>query len=250
MTIQQVSPGVPSLEEQAEFYDDWNARFRLQGFDDIEPESKARGNKVLQIIHSLCLKRPTILEVGCGTGWLTQRLATLGEATAIDLSRKAIEIAERRRLGAEFIAGDFFTQDFSLRHFDVAICVETISYVADQRRFIEKLASLIKPGGYLVLTSVNKFVYQRRADIGPPKSGQIRHWLTRMELHRLLKPDFRVVKSVTVLPKGDKGLLRAVNSSRLNWALRCVLSAERISWAKERLGLGHCRVVLGRRRYP
>ena len=73
---------------------------------------------------------------------------------------------------AQFVAGDFYEYDFPRAQFDIAICVETISTVPDQPRLISRLATGLKPGGYLILTSQNKFVYQRRSDIRPPEPGK------------------------------------------------------------------------------
>jgi 2-polyprenyl-3-methyl-5-hydroxy-6-metoxy-1,4-benzoquinol methylase len=248
MATSQTNGLCPTLAEQAAFFDDWNTRHRLAGFDAMEPESQARGRRVLEMIQSLRLDRPTILEVGCGTGWLTEKLARLGKVTAIDLSAKAIEVAKQRGFEAAFLAGDIYTQDFSPSQFDVTVCVETVSSVPDQPRFIGKLASLTRPGGHLVVTAQNKFVYERRSDIGPPRAGQIRQWLSRRQLHRLLSNDFRVLESVTVLPRGDRGILRIVNSPKVNWLLRRFLSESSVDRVKESLGLGHSRIVLAERR--
>jgi 2-polyprenyl-3-methyl-5-hydroxy-6-metoxy-1,4-benzoquinol methylase len=242
------TPEHPSFEEQAAFYDRWNPSYRTSGFAAIEPESKARGTRVLQVLGALGLERPSILEVGCGTGWLTEQLVQFGAVTAIDLSGKAIEIARGRGLGAEFIAGNFYTQDLPAGHFDVAVCVETVAYVPDQPRFIDKIASLLKPGGHLILTAVNPFVYNRRTDVQPLEPGQIRKWLTRGQLHRLLGGRFRILKSTTLHPVDGRGVLRLVNSHKVNRLLGCVLPERAITSMKEALGFGHCRVVLARRR--
>lgn len=238
----------PTLEEQVEFYDRWNAKHRSEAFDQIEPDSRARGEKVLLLLNSLPVQRPMILEVGCGTGWLTERLVVHGPTTAIDLSPQAIEIAKRRGLDAEFIAGDFYEYDFSRAPFNIAVCVETISNVPNQPRLVARLATVLKPGGYLLLTSQNRFVYERRSDIRPPEPGNIRKWLSGRELRKLLDPQFEIVRMTTVLPKGDKGILRLVHSYKVNWLLSRFFSRERIARVEERLGLGHTLVVLARRR--
>jgi 2-polyprenyl-3-methyl-5-hydroxy-6-metoxy-1,4-benzoquinol methylase len=240
----------PSIEEQATYYDSWNACYRLEGFEEIEHESQARGKKVLQMLQSLPLTHPTILEVGCGTGWFTEVLCGVGKVTAVDLSPKAIEVAKQRGMDAHLISGDFCQMDLPPRYFDAAICIETIAYIPDQEHFIGKLASSIKPGGYLILTSVNTFVYLRRSNIRPPEPGQVRKWLSRRELLSLLRSEFRIVKHVTVLPKGDQGILRVVNSHKVNRVLNRIFSEKAVTWAKEKLGLGHCRVVLAERRDP
>jgi 2-polyprenyl-3-methyl-5-hydroxy-6-metoxy-1,4-benzoquinol methylase len=243
-----LAPVSPNLEEQAKFYDTWNANWRTGNFLEVDVEANARGSSVLAHLESLSLDRPRIIEVGCGTGWLTERLANFGSITAIDLSPKAIHIAESRNLDIEFIAGDFLHTHFPSPGFDVAICVETITSVPDQPLFLNKLASLILPGGYLILTAVNTFVYHRRSDVRAPEPGQIRRWLSRKDLHRLVDPHFHILKSTTVLPRGDRGILRLVNSTKLNRLVSLVLSHTTLRTIKESLGLGHCRVILARRR--
>jgi SAM-dependent methyltransferase len=238
----------PTIQNQAKFYDAWNEKHRMQSYDGIEEESKARGKGVLLLLDSLRIKNPRILEVGCGTGWFTEKLIQYGLTTAIDLSPRAIEIAVNRGLDARFIAGDFCARDFPYEQFDVAVCLETISAVPDQPGFVEKLAAVTRPGGYLIITAQNKFVYDRRGDIGPPQPGNIRKWLTGKQLRGLLYGHFHVLKTITVLPKGNKGILRLVNSYKLTWLLECIFSRAVIDWPKEKLGLGHTRVVLAQRR--
>jgi 2-polyprenyl-3-methyl-5-hydroxy-6-metoxy-1,4-benzoquinol methylase len=239
---------LPTLEQQVEFFDHWNESYRREGFQEIEPESRARGERVLVILESLRIKGVSILEVGCGTGWLTERLVQFGPTTAIDLSPRAITIARSRDLNAEFLSGDFFTQEFSQAKFELVICLETISHVPDQQRFVARLATVTHPNGYLIITAQNKFVYERRSDIGPPKPGSIRKWLTGKQLRQLLAPRFRVLQSTTVLPKGDMGILRLVHSYKVNRLLELAFSRASIIRTQERLGLGHTRVVLAQRR--
>jgi len=248
MGSNQAIPTGPTLEEQAAFFDEWNARHRAMKFEEVDAESRARADSVLAILGSLPVTQPKVIEVGCGTGWLTEKIACLGEVTATDLSPRAIEIAKERKLSAKFLAGDFYHNSFPAGSFDVAICVETISTVPDQPLFLHKLAALIKPGGHLIITAVNKFVYQRRSEIGSPKPGNVRKWLSRKEFHQLLSEDFRIVRSTTVLPRGDRGVLRVINSSKVHLALSLLFSQGVINGVKEALGLGHCRIILAQRR--
>jgi 2-polyprenyl-3-methyl-5-hydroxy-6-metoxy-1,4-benzoquinol methylase len=238
----------PTIEEQIAFFDRWNATYRDARFEEIEPESRARGEKVLEFLRTHTVKRPKILEVGCGTGWLTERLVTFGATTAIDLSPRAIEIAQRRGLDAEFIVGDLCDYDFSPGRFDIAVCLETVAGVPDQPLFIARLARAVTPQGCLVITTQNRFVYERRSDIPAPGPGNIRKWLSRGELRTLLKPHFRILRMTTVLPKGDRGLLRIVHSNKVNRLLDRFFSRPAIMGVQERLGLGHTWVVLAQRR--
>ena len=240
---------LPSVQEQNAYNDCWNATYRSGHFEEIDPEARARGEKILEILASLPVRQPSILEAGCGTGWLTEKLVSFGPTTAIDLSPGAIEIAKRRGLDAEFIEGDFYKTEFSPGQFDIGVCNEVISTVPDQPRFIAKLASSIKPRGYLILTSQNKFIYKRRHDVGPPKPGNIRKWLSRGELRKLLGREFRVLQMRTIRPKEGRGLiLRIAQSRKLNWLATRLFKQATIDSIKESFGLGQTWVILAKRR--
>src|SRR5208283_813990 len=93
---------LPSVQEQIAFNDYWNATHRSGHFEEMDPEVRARGEKIVEVLASLPVRQPSILEAGCGTGWLTEKLVSFGPTTAIDLSPGAIEIAKRRGLDAHF----------------------------------------------------------------------------------------------------------------------------------------------------
>jgi 2-polyprenyl-3-methyl-5-hydroxy-6-metoxy-1,4-benzoquinol methylase len=237
----------PGIQEQREFYDDWNTRHRNGAFEEITEEIRLRGARVLDLVKGLGLNRPHILEVGCGTGWLSEKLAEVGDVTGIDLSPAAIALAEERNIGARFVAGDFYEYDFNGMQFDVCVCMETLFYVPDQPRFVERLAEHTGDGGYLVLTAINSFVYERSSDIPPPAPGQLRRWMNARKLERLLSGHFVVLSKSTVAPRGNRGILRLVNSHKLNALLSRVVSRERIRRIKERLGLGGGIVILAKK---
>ena len=65
----------------------------------------------------------------------------------IDISDQSIAEAKRRVPGAQFQVGDVLSATLP-KDFDVAVNLETISHIADQRRFIEVIAGALRPGGY------------------------------------------------------------------------------------------------------
>jgi hypothetical protein len=67
-------------------------------------------------------------------------------------------------------------------------------------------------------------------------------------LRRLLSGRFDCLRSNTVEPGGNRGLLRVVNSVKLTSFLSRIFSNERVVRAKERLGLGQTLVMLARKR--
>ena len=198
--------------KETNWWDHWNTSYR----SNLPPTSLPSkvGAVVLKEITSLNLTDPKILELGCSTGWLAGELTRENvRYMGCDLAPKAIALAKRKAPKGRFEATDFMLWDVSEQPFDMILSVDTIAYFRDQNTAVRKIANLLKPGGYVILTTVNPFVYSRRTDIGQPGEGQVRNWLTRSQLHRLLaRNSLLPLRSWTVFPCGDKGVLRIVNS--------------------------------------
>ncbi len=102
--------------------------------------------------------------------------------------------------------------------------------------------------GWFAATTINRFVCERISGVGSAEKGQIRNWLYQHALKKLIAVHFDILSFYTILPEGDQGILRVVNSYRLNRLLR------RLDWQgalvriKERMGLGGGMVILARKR--
>jgi 2-polyprenyl-6-hydroxyphenyl methylase/3-demethylubiquinone-9 3-methyltransferase len=115
-------------------------------------------------INGLCsLQDKTVLDVGCGGGILTDAMARAGaQATGIDLSTKALRIAQLhamdaqtpnvqyREISAEAIA---LEQPAS---FDVVTCMEMLEHVPDPASVVQACATLVKPGGWVFFSTINR----------------------------------------------------------------------------------------------
>jgi SAM-dependent methyltransferase len=235
----------PSVDEQRRFWNDWNAAYPERKLD---RPSVARGEAALARLRALGLPAPRILEVGCGFGWLSERLAEVGPTTAIDLADEVLQRSRQRWPHVRFLAGDVMTADLEPGAFDVIVTLETFSHVDDQAAFCERLARLLAPRGYLILTTQNRFVFTRRTDVMPLRPGQIRRWVDRRGLRRLLAPRFEVLSLTSLVPAGHGGVLRIVNSTRLNAALGRLVGDSRLERLKERAGLGQTLIATARRR--
>jgi SAM-dependent methyltransferase len=233
-------------DTQRKFWNSWDTQHLQE--TTIGREGQRRGQVVMGLLRSLSLKRPRILEVGCGNGWLAQQLVAIGPLTGVDIADAAIEEARRGVPGAQFHAGDVRDLNLPSGSFDVIVTLETFSHVPDQRQFIEVLASLLSDRGHLILTTQNRSVYMRNSHIRPPAEGQLRHWVTRRELHALLSPYFVCLRSFTIEPSGDCGILRIVNSHKLNAALSRLVSKAVITRMKEYSGFGQTLVAVAQKR--
>lgn len=107
------------------------------------------------------LKGLKLLEIGCGGGLLCEPMRRLGaDVTGIDAGDKNIAIA---KLHAEQSGLDI---DYRLQlpedlaktkgSYDIVLNMEVIEHVADVDAFLSASASLVKPGGVTVLSTLNR----------------------------------------------------------------------------------------------
>src|SRR5688572_11399516 len=174
----------PSLLEQKLYWEHRWDRIRVPN-----EWSHRRGAAVLKLLRDLKLHDPKVLDLGCGTGWFAEEAVKIASVTAIDLSETAVEIARKAVPQAKFIAGNVYTLPLPEQHFDVVISMQVLSHVEDQARYLSRAAQLVRPGGYFILTTDNKFAV-RRMDSETNPSSHIENYLTKGQLFSLLARDF------------------------------------------------------------
>ncbi len=102
-----------------------------------------------------------VLDVGCGGGLMSEPLARLGaKVTGIDPTSDAIAVA-RRHAGAQGLAIDYRTatvEDLQAEGmcFDAVICMEVIEHVPNQAALVRSLGALVRPGGAVVMSTLNR----------------------------------------------------------------------------------------------
>jgi 2-polyprenyl-6-hydroxyphenyl methylase/3-demethylubiquinone-9 3-methyltransferase len=103
-----------------------------------------------------------VLDVGCGGGLAAEGMARRGaRVTAIDLADGAMTVARLHALesGVEI---DYRLQsaeslaDERPESFDVVTCLEMIEHVPQPARLIHALARLVRPGGHVILSTLNR----------------------------------------------------------------------------------------------
>jgi ubiquinone biosynthesis O-methyltransferase len=233
----------PALQAQADYWEQWNRSTR-EG--EINPLSDRQARMIWNWVADQRRSDLQILDVGCGSGWMCERLAQFGAVTGLDLSASMLQRAQQRVPQARFMAKSILECDLPPASFDVIVTMEVIAHVADQHLFFRKCAELLKPNGMLLLTVQNRPIYERMREIAPPSPHQIRKWLSAEELKRVAD-GFDIIDLVSIVPRGYGGFLRYVNSVKLNAVLNTLCGAQRIEEAKERLGLG-CTLVLRARK--
>jgi len=239
---------VPPINDQRQFWD-WHWQ-HIEDRRVLNDWTERRAREILQLVRGLWLNRPTILDMGCGQGWFTERLADLGEPTGIDLSPEGIAAARARRPDITYTAGNIYEAPLNRDHFDVVVSQEVIAHVENQPKYVDRAADCLKPGGYLIVTTGNKFVMDRLGDVSwnvqPPQ--HIAHQLSRGQLKEMLAPRFKILKIFTIIPHGQRGILRFVNSYKLNALVSRLISQEKLNRLKEKMGLGWQMIFLAQKK--
>lgn len=119
------------------------------------------------VVDRLDLRGARVADVGCGGGLLSEALAKAGaRVTGIDLGDKVIEIARlhmhESRLETPNLDIDYRVQSSAdlaaaePESFDAVCCMELIEHVPDPAALVGDLARMVKPGGVVVMSTLNR----------------------------------------------------------------------------------------------
>lgn len=241
--------------EECSWWDLWNTSYRAE--DNRDAISTQLFAHVAAVVERTAQGKPgRILEVACGTGTLSRQLS-FSRYHGLDISPAAIDVARRKvedpyhGAGAAptYEAADFHNWPLPADPVDLVLCVDAISCFRDQQLVLRRMAGMLRSGGVCILTTINPIVYTRIRKVGGVRleNGPVSHWLSRREMHDLVRQaGMSIDRSYTIMPRGNMGWLRIVNSPRLNEAFgpRCAAMLRRV---KEWVGLGQYRVVIARK---
>jgi len=241
--------------EERSWWDLWNSSYRAK--DELDATPTELFAHVAEVVEQATKGKPgRILEVACGTGALSRKLK-FTSYRGLDISSAAIDIAqskmnEARReseLDRTYDAADFHSWPPPSDTVDTVLCVDAMHSFRDQQSVARKIAGMLQSGGLFIVATINPVVYKRIRRVGGVRleNGPVSHWLSRRELHELIREaGLSIERSYTIMPRGNMGWLRIVNSSRLNEALGPRFGAM-FRRLKESAGLGQYRVVIARK---
>ena len=154
----------PFIQLSNEWWDE-NGKFQaLHIFTDIRIQYINRVvSKYKESNKTYPLNKLKCLDIGCGGGLLSERIARLGASvTGIDITKSSIKVAKIHALNSglniNYINTDVssFIKKYSPKKFDLIIASEVIEHLDNRNLFFKEVSELLKNKGILILTTINK----------------------------------------------------------------------------------------------
>ena len=134
----------------------WDPKGPSKPLHDLNP------SRLRYIESRVSLSHAQVLDVGCGGGILSEAMARAGaQVLGIDLSRAVLEVAELHALESKAavdyraVAAEELAQERPAA-FDLVTCMEMLEHVPDPAASVGALAALTKPGGDIIVSTLNR----------------------------------------------------------------------------------------------
>ena len=103
----------------------------------------------------------SLIDIGCGGGLLSEPMARLGaRVTGVDAAARNIRVASlhagKQGLDIDYRQGSAEALARSGAQYDIVLALEIVEHVADVDLFLKSCARMVKPGGLLFLSTLNR----------------------------------------------------------------------------------------------
>ncbi len=149
---------------------------------------KLRDNLLVKMFSkygSTVLKDSSVVDIGCGYGWLLDYFDSAKRVCGSDISEHAIEVARKRSPSREFKVADIQAGVAFDSKFDLVLAINVIEHLPNPAAGIKAICDGLKPGGITLVhlptinNAFNKWEYKYLYDSDPthiyrPKGLEIR----------------------------------------------------------------------------
>lgn len=202
------------LTDSPERYEYWYHTPRGRWVSDVETRL------LLRLLRARTGER--VLDVGCGTGHFSRRLAVAGlSVTGLDRDAAALEYARRHGDGIVWLHGDARALPFPDGAFDHCVAVTSLCFVDDPARALAEMWRVARRGVVLGLLNRRSLLHRGKAGRGGYRGArwddvrEVRNWI-----HGLApRPGAVMVRSAIFLSSGKlpAKALEAVLPNTLPW---------------------------------
>ncbi len=135
----------------------WDKESEFKPLHEINP---LRLNYIIQ--NAGPLNHKEVIDIGCGGGILSDSMALQGaKVTAIDMGEAPLSVAKLHQLesGQNVDYQQITAEQMAEKHpesFDLVTCMEMLEHVPDPESVVQACAVLVKPGGDLFVSTINR----------------------------------------------------------------------------------------------
>ncbi len=165
-----------------------------------------------------------LLDIGCGGGLLSEPMARLG-ATVIgaDAAERNIPVAKlhAEQSGLEIDYRHCAAEDLAAagEQFDIVLAMEIIEHVSDTQSFVNTCAGLLKPGGLMIMSTLNR--NPKSYLVAIVGAERVMRWLPvgTHEWKKFVTPDelYDLIRNAALDPVDRKGMV--FNPIGWSWSL-------------------------------
>jgi len=163
----------------------------IKKFSDIErSESGVKMEKRTKSSSSFDSNK-TILDIGCGTGFLLKKLQNFGKAYGVDCAQQALDYCRKR--GLENVKkGNILDIPFSDNQFDIVLALDILEHVGDDGRALREISRILKKNGIAVIfVPACQFLWGITDEI----SHHFRRYRQGALTDKIQKENFRILKA-------------------------------------------------------
>ncbi|HEC26943.1 MAG TPA: bifunctional 2-polyprenyl-6-hydroxyphenol methylase/3-demethylubiquinol 3-O-methyltransferase UbiG [Gammaproteobacteria bacterium] len=134
----------------------WDPKSEFRPLHEINPLRLEWINKLAPLAGK------EVIDIGCGGGILSESMAALGaDVTGIDMAPTPLQVAKLhlKETGLQVDYQQITAEHMAEEHageFDVVTCMEMLEHVPDPASVVKACAQLVKPGGMVFLSTINR----------------------------------------------------------------------------------------------
>lgn len=201
------------------------------------PRGRWIGETEFRLASRLLGARPgaSLLDVGCGTGWFTRRLARQGlQATGLDSNQEWLAYARAHSDPAiRWVAGDAQALPFPDARFDHVFSIAALCFAADEQRAVAEIVRVARRSFVIGWLNRSSLLYRDKGKNGGSGAYRGARWHTAHEILALFSdvPACRLtIRSAVFLPSGTRwaAAVEQAMPHALRWGGMLLLHGEKI----------------------